>query len=107
MKLHFEMRIVDESGRVHGVIVQEITRDAAYIGNRAVDDTRFAAEIGMGVFEDTVKMIKVKELRRESLIAVARNGAQRLADYLEDREGWHGLDRQESAESRARNASQG
>jgi hypothetical protein len=46
-------------------------------------------------FNDTVEILQVRELRRKQFIADATRMGMALADYLEDKEGWHGLDRQE------------
>lgn len=100
MKLTFELRLVDEYGTVHGVACRELPREAAYIGNRAVEETR----MGLGPLSPgeplggMVKMMKAREFRRELLVDAAKGAAHQLSDFLSDREGWHGLDRQESAE---------
>lgn len=98
MKLFFDMIIVDEHGFVHGRRRVELHRDAAYIGDRAVDDMRLMNEMGAGSMAATVKMMRVKELRKGLLIQVAGQCGGALAEHLEDREGWHGRDRQERVE---------
>lgn len=98
MRLFFEVSIVDEIGRVHGRVKREIDRDAAYIGNRAVDELR--AGVMWSGMDTAVQMMRVREFRKEMLEHAAAMAGVQLAEFLEDREGWHGLDRADSAESR-------
>jgi hypothetical protein len=99
MKLFFEMMIVDEYGFVHGRRRVEISRDAAYIGNRAVDDMKLMNSLGAGSMSATVEMMRVREFRKKLLTSAAAQCGTALAEHLEDREGWHGLDRQERVEA--------
>jgi hypothetical protein len=100
-KLFFELKLRDEWGRVHGVVCREVSDDAAFIGERVVDEMR------LGVYFDptaespldaVVKKMQAREFRRKLLIQAATNTGGMLADFLEDREGWHGIDRQERTE---------
>jgi len=108
MKLTFELRLVDESGRVHGAVCHEVPRDAAFIGSRAVEEARMGwtpTSPGDTPLVGMVKMMKAREFRRDLLQDVAKQAAARLADFLADREGWHGLDRQEATERHIKNLS--
>ncbi len=99
MKLFFDIQIVDEYGHIHGRRRVEIPREAAYIGNRAVDDMRCAISVGATSMVDTIQMMRVREFRKKLLTSVAAQSGAALAEHLEDREGWHGLDRQVRVES--------
>ncbi len=98
MRLFFDMMIVDEHGFVHGRNRVEISRDAAYIGSRAVDDMKLLNSIGAGSMSATVEMMRVREFRKKLLTSTAAQCGAALAEHLEDREGWHGLDRQRRVE---------
>jgi hypothetical protein len=64
---------------------------------RFVDDVRAPADIGVSFlsFDAVVSALKKREFRRELLLHAARKLAGRLADYIEDKEGWHGERRRE------------
>lgn len=101
VQLFFVMEIVDGYGKVHAKIRREIHEDAAYIGNRIVDEMRAGADIGIPLvsFETAVEIMKRKEFRRGLLMSAASQCGEALANFLEDREGWHGIDRQEKTEN--------
>lgn len=100
-ELFFELKLVDATGRVHGVVRRPIDRNAAFMGQRIKEDLEFgivAVDKGMSPFNAAVKILRVKELRRDLLKQAGSMAGGQLADFLQDREGWHGLDRQDSAE---------
>lgn len=100
-ELFFEMRLVDGDGRTHAAIRRPISEHAAYMGPRVVPEMRLGvipARDPNNPFSPAMEIIQVKELRRKLLTDCARMGGAQMADFLEDREGWHGIDRQESAE---------
>lgn len=97
-KLYFELKLVDEYGEVHGIVRREIDDEAAYKGDRIADDFTFNASIGAVPFKSAVEVLRVREFRKHLLIESARQLGHQLTDFLEDREGWHGLDRQEGVE---------
>lgn len=101
-KLRIELRLVDECGRVHGVVVREVPREAAFQGNRISEETRLGVFVGRGEtpFDAAVTALKVRELRKGLLSDCCKAAGLQLADFLEDREGWHGLDRQDAVEAR-------
>ena len=100
-ELMFELRLVDGYGRVHGVVNRLIGRDVAYQGPRVAEDLRELGPLGLMSFDDAVEILKVKEFRRGKLVYCAQMMGEQMANFLEDREGWHGLDRQEATERRA------
>jgi hypothetical protein len=65
---------------------------------RFVDDIRDPGPIpaltGMS-FDTVVRALKKREFRREYLMAAAKKLAERLAEYIDDKEGWHGERRRE------------
>lgn len=100
-ELMFELRLVDGYGRVHGAVTRPLDKDVAYRGQRIAEDLRVLGPLGGMSFDDAVEILQVKEFRRRKLIYCAQMAGGQLADFLEDREGWHGLDRQEATERRA------
>lgn len=99
MKLFFQMKLVDERGCVHAAIEREVPAEAAYMGERAADEMRLGSISG-ATFDHAVRTLKMRRVRRGLLRKVAANAGEALADHLEDREGWHGLDRQNATERR-------
>jgi hypothetical protein len=100
-KLFFELKMTDEWGRVHGVIRREIDDRAAYIGPRVVDDMRAGVLMpghGQSTMDATIEVMQAREFRRSLLKHAATQAGGQLADFLEDREGWHGIERQERTE---------
>lgn len=97
MKLFFEIKLVDETGNVHGRLRREIHQDAAFIGERFVDNMKMGTDLGLPMvsFEEVVQVMRVREFRRQLLVAQASQLGAALADHLEDREGWHGVERAE------------
>lgn len=104
MKLFYEIRLIDETGKTHGCIRREIDERAAYMGDRIVDDMRASAELGIGLvsFDEACRIMRVKEIRRGLMEIAAHQCSMALCDFLEDREGWHGVDRQDSAAQRGK-----
>lgn len=96
MKLYFELKLVDERGEVQAAVRHKFGREAAYRGDRIGGEMRMG--VGAASFEDAVKVLKVREFRKRLLIDTAKQAGAQLAEFLEDREGWHGLDRQEGVE---------
>ena len=92
MKLFFNVEIVDETGRVHGRRQVEICQDAAYMGSRIVGEVRSGF---LATMADVVRVMQVKEFRKQLLVDEAARAGACLADFLEDREGWHGIERKE------------
>ncbi len=69
--------------------------DFIIFGDRQVEDIK-APIPGIGPdFEEMVEVLRMKEFRRGTLKQVATQLGGKLADYMEDSEGWHGTDRQE------------
>ena len=104
-RLLFELKLFDDYGRVHGVVRREISEKAAYMGPRIKEDLELgaiAADMGTTPFDATVEVLRVREFRRGLLRDAAAWAGLQLADFLQDREGWHGLDRQEATEKIAK-----
>ena len=87
--------LTDGFGRVHGKLSREVPEDAAYVGERQVGEFKMRCEVGAISMDDVVKVLKVREFRKGLLMAAARNMGALLAEHLEDKEGWHGIERQE------------
>lgn len=64
-------------------------------GERMVSE--MSCGLGLVSFNEAVTILKERKLRRDELDHLARQLAQQLVDYLEDKEGWHGEARQEAA----------
>jgi hypothetical protein len=71
------------------------------ISERTVDDVK-TPSLSMMNFDDVVRVMKVKGYRRKEFIAEAERLGHQLAAYIEDREGWHGIDRKEAIAARER-----
>jgi len=70
---------------------------AVDIGEFPVFSEMFVDELRVGLFlargnpiEETAKVLKEREFRRDILMKAAKVLAHRLGDYIEDAEGWHG-----------------
>ena len=70
---------------------------------RFVEEVRAPIDVGFSVlsFDAVVSTLKKREFRRELLLAAAKKLAVRLADYIEDKEGWNGERRREAIKERA------
>ena len=105
-RLFLELKLVDEHGKVHGVVRREISNHVAYLGPRAAERIRNPAPFdGASTFDDAIKVLKVRELRKDTLRGVTPMLGEQLADFLYDREGWSEPSRQEATEKIARDAS--
>lgn len=49
----------------------------------------------MNSFDDAVEILRRREFRKDLFQRAARNLGTLLAETMEDKEGWHGVDRQE------------
>lgn len=69
------------------------------VSARAVDDMKLGADLGVSVMSgnEVVGMLRTKALRRDLFKKEAVRLAGKLADRMEDAEGWHDPDRMESA----------
>jgi hypothetical protein len=89
------MSFYDNEGNIFAERAIEIT--SAFAGRRPnlkPLSTFIPSEIS---FNDAVEILEVKELRRKEFIQDATRMGMALVDHLEDKEGWHGLYRQEQA----------
>lgn len=97
--LFFEVRLKNGWGETVAVVRRPLSRDAAFMGSRAAENTRNPAPFGgVSPFEDAVRVLKVREFRRMLLREAGAAAGDQLSDFLQDREGWHGLDRQDRVE---------
>lgn len=53
------------------------------------------SELDTRTFEETIQAMQRREFRRSAIVSQAKTLGDALCDLLEDREGWHGADRQE------------
>ena len=97
MKLYLDIVLRDEMGNVHAQRVSEVPEYVAFKGERYKDDLTdpFTRLGDPDPFETVVEAMKVRELRKHKLAEYCKNMGYTIAEHLEDREGWHGLDRQE------------
>lgn len=72
---------------------------ALRISSRAVDELKMGTELGAGLvgFNETVELLRTKEMRRDIFKQVALQLAGQMTDRMEDAEGWHDPDRIEPA----------
>jgi len=105
-KLVIEIKLRDGFGKVHAVIAEEVTRDVAYRGPRIAEDVKLGL-YAIGATDPmaaTVKVLQVREMRKKLFRDLFPRLAERLADFLYDREGWSDPSRQEATERLAREA---
>lgn len=69
----------------------------AFMETYALEKSPAAGFPGEHAFTDVVTMMRRRAFRKGVLIAEAQRLAGQIAERLEDREGWHGADRQETA----------
>ena len=66
------------------------------------------AELSPGTtFNDVVTILRKREYRRHRLIDQVHRMGMQLADRLEDEEGWHGVERQETIREQRREHKKG
>lgn len=102
-KFQLQIRLLDPWGRVKYVNATELEPDVCSDMERAVSDMHLAHDVGMSIGMDaTVTLMRRRQFRRDLFVALARNLGMQMADFMEDKEGWHGRDRAESARDRAK-----
>ena len=94
-RFFLRMSFYDNEGNTFGERAIEI--DSAWCGARPSfihlsPPSPFDGEVTMS---DAVEVLHVRELRRKEFAEDATRIGHALADHLEDKEGWHGVDRQE------------
>lgn len=104
--LYIEIKLRDGFGKVHAVIAEEVTRDVAYRGPRIGEDVKagFYAFGSANPMAEVVQVMQVRELRRNLFRDLFPRLAERMADFLYDREGWSDPSRQATTERIAREA---
>lgn len=102
MKSDWTLSLTITEKRGSRTYTRAIDLDVADFGERLAGEMKLGlAFLGPGAFDQTAKVIKERNFRRQELIAAAKMLGMGLADYLEDREGWHGEQRQEAILGRA------
>ena len=71
--------------------------EAMSISWRDVEALKDPGPFSVLPMDQTVRMLKTRELRRDVLVEAAKRLAQQMADRLEDSEGWHDPSRVEPA----------
>jgi len=97
MKSDWTMKLTITEKRGSRTYQRAIDLDVADFGERLAGEMDLGiAFLGPGAFAQTASVIKKRHFRRQELIAAAKMLGMGLADFLEDREGWHGEQRQEA-----------
>jgi hypothetical protein len=94
----YRIRLVVED--MHGLKSFHMATDTdefPFFSERFIEDLRAPIEFGVGVMsmDEVVSTLRKREFRRDLLLQAAKRLAERLADYIEDAEGWHGERRRE------------
>lgn len=91
------LMLSEKRGSGRYVMAIDLPRDVAGEFRRAVDDMKAGAALGIPLmsFDQAITLMKQREFRRERFIREAQRLGAKLADFMEDNEGWHGVDRQE------------
>lgn len=100
MKNRWRLRLCFENmttGEIHHKAIdleEGIAQDFAYI--RPLSDY-FPGELSFGAspLEEPVKILRKRELRKDLFAREAHRLGESLAEYMEDKEGWHGTDRRD------------
>lgn len=71
----------------------DLDPDTLRIAPRAVDEMK----AGFGTFDSTVRLMKVRQYRKDLFIHAAERLGALLAERMEDAEGWHDASRIEPA----------
>ena len=87
----------EPGGRVYTLAVN---LPLAVMNSRVLSDLRMSRDLGVNLsairsLEEMAKVLHQKKFRREMFLDLMRKLGGRMADHLEDAEGWHGEDRQE------------
>lgn len=98
-KLKLKVILTDDLGQTHGEIWADLGEEVAFKGERIADDFRFDVSIGAMPFDGAMKVLHERKFRRDLLVNAVTRAGKALCDQLEDREGWHGEDRQEKTEA--------
>ena len=73
------------------------SKEFPVFSERFVETIRAPIDLGASLmpFDTVVSAMKERQFRRDYLLEAAKKLAARLADYIEDREGWHGESRRD------------
>ena len=105
LALYIEIKLRDGYGKVHAVVAEEVPRDVAYRGPRIGEEMKLGLyAFGIDPMDQVVKVLQVREMRRKLFRDLFPRLAEKMADFLYDREGWSDSSRQETTERIAREA---
>lgn len=101
----YSIRLVVEDR--HGLKSYQMATDTdefPFFSERLIEDLRAPIDAGFGVMsmDEVVSTLRKREFRRDLLLEAAKKLASRLADYIEDAEGWHGEKRREAIKEQRR-----
>lgn len=97
-----EVKLRSPDGRTLYAMAVNLEPDECSDMERIVGDMRLSREFddgSVGGLDEVVRTMRRREFRRDALVNKARLLGMQLADLMEDKDGWHGADRQESAKS--------
>jgi hypothetical protein len=89
-----QMTIRDRFGNIYHRAIG--CDEALRISTRSVEELK--SGLGLVGMEETISLMKTRELRRDVLVRTAEQLAHQLADTLADAEGWHDASRIEPAQ---------
>jgi hypothetical protein len=95
-----QIRLVDPFGKTLYVRATELPIEVCSDMEHAVGLMRLSHDLGVGSWgglEETITLMRRRQFRRDEFIRYARRMGAQMADFMEDKEGWHGRDRAESA----------
>ena len=99
------LRLILEDGfRERYEMAVDLNRETIFSGMtlRTRETMEIAGSLGVPTpglsFDGVIEMMRKREFRKDLLTQEARRLGQRMAEYMEDSEGWHGTRRAEQAE---------
>jgi len=98
--VRLELKLVDDRGVTHGTVSRNLSEEVAFMGDRAAEEFRLGVPLlySNDPMAEAVKVLKAKEFRKDLLVRACADIGAQLSDFLQDREGWHGVERQEGCE---------
>jgi hypothetical protein len=101
----FTMRLslIDPYGRALYHRAEPLPLEVCSDLTQSVGDMRLAHDVGLSIGMDAVvTLMRRRQFRRDAFVRHATQMGDQMADFMEDKEGWHGPDRAESAHDRAK-----
>jgi len=92
------LSVIDRYGDQDAHMVVEMDEFPVFSERFVEEVTSEFAPIALGPqpFDAMVKVLKTRQFRKDMLKQAARVLGDRLSDYIEDREGWHGERRRDT-----------